>query len=384
MRKDIIIIGGGIVGLSVAYNILKMRKVKLAVFEKKYIGYGASTRNASHFRVHFWTEENTKFAIKSLEIIANFASKFGWNPLRYLSGYLWLLYDEQSLKVFENNNERLWSKLGFPVKILDKYEVKKCYPYINTDGLYAAILGEHDGKIHHDFMTFGYYYGIKKLGGEIIEYTPVNEIIVKGDRVIGVRVNSKVINTDIVVVAAGSWSRDLLKSVGVDLPLEPVRKEICVTEPAKPFIKPFIIDTRRESRGLYICQTIRGEVMGSIDYPEVKNTYSFTNTLKWLTEFSKLSIRLIPALKYLKFLRIWSGNYNMTPDHSHILGRDNDWPEGLYVATGYSGHGFMMAPYSGVVLAKYVLDGVMDELLKPYMPSRFKTGRLIKEEMVIG
>jgi sarcosine oxidase subunit beta len=93
---------------------------------------------------------------------------------------------------------------------------------------------------------------------------------------------------------------------------------------------------------------------------------------------------MIPSLRYARMMRMWSGFYEVTPDHSHILGRDPDWPEGLYVGTGFSGHGFMMAPFAGEVLAENVAEDKVHPLMKPYLPTRFKEGKEIKETMVIG
>ncbi len=385
MKRDYVIVGGGVVGLSIAYYLLKKKPgLKVSVLEKNYIGYGASTRNGSHIRVHFWSEENVRFAIESRKLMINLGKELGWNPILYLGGYLWLIFDEHTLKAYEEMNRRVWSKYGYPVIFLDEKEVKQRYPYLNISGLVKGVLGPQNGKIHHDFVTFGYYYGVKKRGGKVFEYNPVEELVVDDNKIKGVQTKNGFIEADNVIVAAGAWSKLILKTAGVDIPLTPVRKELGVMEPTKPFIEPLIIDMRPESQGLYICQTPRGEVMGSVDYPHVKNEYEFTNTMKYLSTFARHAINLIPALKYLSFLRIWSGDYNMSPDHSHILGRDDKWPEGLYVATGFSGHGFMMAPYVGVVMADHLIDGVIPELMKPFLPTRFEEGRLIKEMMVIG
>ena len=385
MKRDVIIIGGGVVGLAIAYYLLKKKKsLKVSVIEKKYVGYGASTRNGSHIRVHFWSEENVRFAIESRKLMIRLGHELGWNPILHLGGYLWLIFDEDTLKAYEEINRRIWSRLGYPVTFLDEEEVKRKYSYLNLNGLVKGILGPQDGKIHHDFVTFGYYYGIKKLGGDVLDYTLAKKIVVKENRVVGVETNKGVIESDSVIVAAGAWSKLFFEDLGIDLPLQPLRKELGVLEPTKPFIDPLIIDTRPSSQGLYICQTSRGEIMGSVDYPEVKDKYEFTNTMKYLSTFAKHAINLIPALKYLSFLRIWSGDYNMSPDRSHILGRDDEWPEGLYVATGFSGHGFMMAPYVGVVLSKYIVDGVVPALMRPFLPTRFKRKKFIKEIMIIG
>jgi sarcosine oxidase subunit beta len=317
-------------------------------------------------------------------MMKEFSRETGWNPILYLGGYLWLIFDEKILRAYEDANRRLWSKYGVPVDILYGDEVKTKYPYLNVDGLVAGVLGRQDGKIHHDYVTFGYYYAFKKLGGEVIDYTPVEHIVVKNEHVVGVETPTNYIEADNVIIAAGAWSRELFKQLDIDLPLEPSRKELCVLEPTKFFIKPLIIDTRPTSRGLYICQTPRGEIMGSVDYPKVLGKYEFNNTIKYLSTFAKQAINLIPKLKYLSFLRIWSGDYNVSPDHSHILGRDKDWPEGLYTATGYSGHGFMLAPYTGLLMAEYIVDGILSKDMEPFLPKRFKENRLINETMVIG
>lgn len=385
MKRDYVIVGGGVIGLSIAYYLLrKDPNLKVTVFEKKYVGYGASTRNGSHIRVHFWSRENAVFAVRSRRLMMKLASELGWNPILILGGYLWLIFEDETLKAYEDMNRRLWSRLGVPVEFLDKREVEERFPYLNVDGLKAGVLGPQDGKIHHDFVTLGYYHGVRERGGEILEYTPVDKIVVEENFVRGVETLSKTIEADNVIVAAGAWSKNIFSDIGIKLPLTPARKEQGVMEPTKLFINPLIIDMRPSSQGLYICQTPRGEVMGSVDYPEVKNKYEFTNTMKYLSTFARHAINLIPALRHLSFLRIWSGDYNMTPDHSHILGRGGDWPEGLYIATGFSGHGFMMSPYVGVTMADYLIDGVKDEIMDAYSPDRFKTEKLIHEAMVIG
>ena len=385
MKYDYIIVGGGIIGLSIAYHILKMDpNKKILVIERKFIGYGGSTRNSSHFRVHFWSEENVRFAVKSCKLILNFGKETGWNPIIMLGGYLWLICDEEILKAYEDTNRKLWSKYNVEVRFLDNSELRRLFPYINLDGFIGGVYGPQDGKLHHDFVTYGYYFSIKKMGGEILEYTPANRIIIKDNQVKGVETPSKYYEGENIIVAAGDRSRYILNEINIELPLKNERKEIWVSEPTSIFIKPLIVDMRSESKGLYIAQTPRGEIMGSIDYPTVYEDLEYNVSLRHFKEFARIAIKLIPALKYVRILRTWSGSYVVSPDHSHILGRDDEWPEGLYVATGYSGHGFMMGPYTGKVMAEYLLTGEIPIDMKPYLPIRFKENKLIKETMVIG
>lgn len=376
----IIVVGGGITGLTTAYNLAKMGASDVKVFEKRYINSGSSTRNASHFRVHFWSKENALFAIKSRKIILNLANETGWNPVFHQSGYLWLLHSEEQLEAFKKSNE-MWKSLGVGEKILEMDEVKERFPYINTEDYIAAFFGPQDGKVHHDHVSLGYYSAAKELGVKFYEHTKVEKIILEKNRVTGVKTEKGDFKADIVVVAAGVWSRDILKTCNVDIPIEPERKEICVTEPVKHFIDPLVIDMKT---GAYAGQTIRGEIIGSVDKPKIKGLVPQINTLAWASYWTKYITNVIPCLKYIKIMRAWSGYYAVTPDHSHILGRDPEWPEGLYVHTGYSGHGFMMSPYGGEVLAHHILTGEIPELMKPFLPTRFKEGKLVKETMVIG
>jgi len=385
MKHDIIIVGGGVIGLSIAYYLKKKAQdLDIAVYEAKYIGYGASTRNGSHIRVHFWTEPNVVFAIKSREMMLSLAKETGWNPTPYIGGYLWLIYDEDTYQAYKHTNSNIWSKYGAAVEFLEPNEILERYPYLNPGKLITGVLGPQDGKIHHDFVTYAYAYKFKNMGGKIYEYTPINSIILEGERVKGVDIGGKIIESEKVVVAAGAWSKNLMENIGINLPLTPSRKELSVLEPVNFFIKPLIIDMRSSSRGLYVCQTPRGEIMGSVDYPEVQGVYEFNNTVKYLSTYARAVIRLIPALKYLRVLRIWSGDYNVSTDHSHIMGRDDEWPDGLYVATGYSGHGFMMAPYTGLLMSEHIIEDKIHPDMEPFLPTRFKEGKLVKEMMVIG
>lgn len=384
MKAKIIVVGGGIIGLASAYYLAKLGGKDIVVIERQYIGSGASTRNASHFRVHFWSKENTLFAIESSKRYRELSRLSGWNPLIEYTGYLWLVSDEKTLKLYEEVNRILWSKLGVGISIFSRKDLQSRYPYLNLDDFIAGVFGVQDGKFHHDFVIYGYLNLLKKLKVKIIEYSEVTNLLMKNGDIIGVKTSNGVIYGDKVLIATNVWSRDLLLNIGIDLPIIAFRKEICVTEPLKPFIDPFIITLNPNYTGLYICQTMRGEVMGSIDYPEIRGKLKPGNTFIWLSKFANKAIKLIPTLKYARYLRIWSGYYDVTPDNSHIMGRSDNWPDGLYVAVGFSGHGFMFAPYVGELIAKYMLFDEIHKHMKPYLPDRFKTNRLINEIMVIG
>lgn len=376
----IAVVGGGISGLSVAYNLAVRNAGEIHLFEKNWITYGSSTRSGARFRVHFWTRENSRFAIESIKILERLSSKMEWNPIIYRGGYLWLLTDEQQIERFKETN-KMWSDLGIPGILLEQDRIKERYPYLNVDGVLGGFYGPQDGSFHHDYVCFGYYSLAKELGVLFHELTTVNEIVVENDRVKQVKTSNGLVDVDVVVLATGAWTNNLLHGIGIDLPTEPLRKEVCLTEPYHHFIDPLIIDM---GSGAYVGQTLKGEILGSVDYPTPPGLVELETRLGFVISWAKAVTKRIPALRNARLMRTWAGYYMMSADSSHIMGRDPEWPEGLYVAYGYSGHGFMMAPLVGELLAEHILTGRIDELMKPFLPTRFKENKLIQEKLVIG
>ncbi len=380
MRFRVLIVGGGIMGLTTAYNIALQGVRDIAVVEQSYIASGASTRNAGHFRVHFWAPENTQFAIESNKRLMDFVSKIRQNPEVHFGGYLWLLYDEEEVKAYKRSS-KLWSKMGVPGRFLMPKEISEEYPFVNVKGVIAGFFGPQDGKMNPNTIALAYYKMNKELEVRFLTYTKAERIIIKGKKVRGVQTTRGFIEAEKILVGAGGWTAELLKTTKINLPLDAERKEIGVTEPIKYFMSPEVISTKTKA---YVGQMLHGEIIGSIDYPLVKGLAPLVNTLDWCHAYAEAISELIPLTKHLMLLRSWSGYYATTPDHSHILGRDPEWPENLYVATGFSGHGFMMAPLTGELMAKNILYDKVDNLIKPFLPTRFAEGNLIHETMVVG
>jgi len=381
LRFRVLIVGGGIIGLTTAYNIALQGVHDVAIVEKGYIGSGASTRNAAHFRVHFWAPQNTRFAIESNSRLMEFCSKIGRDPEIDHGGYLFLLHDEALVKAFKRSNTESWNPLGVPGRFLTPEETSEEYPYVNVEGAVAGFLGPQDGKLNPNIISLGYYKMNKELGIKFLDHTSAERLVIKAKKVKGVQTTAGFVEADKILVAAGAWTNEFLKTVNVDVPVQPERREIGVTEKIEYFIKPLVISTKNDS---YVGQLLNGEVIGSIDHPIIKGLVPLANTLNWYRASAKAMSELIPIVKNLMILRSWAGYYAMTPDHSHIMGRDPEWPENLYVAAGFSGHGFGMAPFTGELMAKTILDNKVDELMKPFLPTRFKEDKLINETMIIG
>ncbi len=380
LTADAVIVGAGIVGLAVAYHLAR-RGFSVVVLEKDYVGSGSSTRNAGRYRVHFGNRENTEFAIRAIKRLESLSGELGWNGVFERSGYLWLIRRREVLENFEKLNEQIWKPLGVPVQVLTVEELRDRFPYINTQGLVGAVYGPQNGAFHHDYLVMGYYERVLDLGVKVYEHSEVRGVGVEGGRVTNVSSSNVFVKTRNVVFAAGAWTGEVMRNtLNIEVPIRPMRREIGITEPVKPVIDTYIIDTETN---LYIGQTMRGEILGSIELEGPEGFLPYGNTLAWLTAWAREAIKLVPGLRNVRIMRVWSGYYEMTPDHSHIMGRSNTWPEGVYVLSGFSGHGFMFGPYAAELLSNYIADGVMDPIMKPFLPDRFVSGSLIRELLVI-
>ncbi len=382
MKCKHLIIGGGVVGLSVALNLLLEKEGKVCVIEKSYVGSGGATRNAGRYRVHFGARENTIFAIESAKYLKKLTSITGYNILLTQTGYLWLVYNEETAKQFTEKNLE-YQKLGVPLTYLEPEEVYRKHPYLRQQkDLLGAFYGPQNGSFHHDAVIYGLWKKSLKLGGIVKEDVTAKKIITEKGRVAAVETDKGIIEADNVIVTAGAWSKPLLDQAGAELPLVPIRKEIMVTEPYKYTIDTFIIDAKRKT---YFSQTLKGEIIGSCGTgKEKQGLVPQTNTIEWMRKFAKHLTQILKGADNIRIMRAWSGFYNKTPDNSHIIGRDREWPEGLYTGTGFSGHGFMMGPYAGKLLAEYIITGKPSDLMKPFLPTRFKENKLVPEAFVVG
>jgi glycine/D-amino acid oxidase-like deaminating enzyme len=182
-----------------------------------------------------------------------------------------------------------------------------------------------------------------------------------------------------VVNAAGAWSPEVARMLGVALPNVPHRHEICSTEPLKPWLKPLVADL---SDGLYFSQSTRGEIVGGVGNEYVPKGLDQESSHGFLGRYARSLVRACPVLGNVKVLRQWAGCYDLTPDANPIVG-PVDGVEDFYQASGFMGHGFMMAPIVGKRLAE-TIDGVPAPEFERWNLRRFAQGKLLSEGMIIG
>jgi sarcosine oxidase subunit beta len=187
------------------------------------------------------------------------------------------------------------------------------------------------------------------------------------------------IATRVVVNACGALSPHVARMVGIDLPTRPHRHEICASEALKPWLLPLVADL---SNGLYFSQSMRGEIVGGISNDRVPEGESQASSARFLVLYARALVRLLPRLSALKVVRQWAGLYDLSPDATPIVGGVDALP-GFFLASGFTGHGFMMAPVIGQLLAQ-AISGAPPPELHDYRLERFQSALRRRERMIIG
>jgi sarcosine oxidase, subunit beta len=208
----------------------------------------------------------------------------------------------------------------------------------------------------------------------------VTDLDTRGGRIAGVATTRGSIATERVLVCAGAWSPEIARMAGVELPSRPHRHEICSTEPLKPFLRPLVGDL---ANGLYFSQSMRGEIVGGIGNHDVPPGPDQGSSLRFLALYSAALTSVMPILGSVKILRQWAGLYDLTPDGNPLVG-DVDEVPGLYLMSGFMGHGFMIAPIMGELFARWLLHGEERELFERWNLRRYREGKLLQETMILG
>ena len=380
MRKnyDVVIIGGGIQGLSLAYYLARDGSQRIAVFEKSYLGSGASGRNGEMIRSAFGTREWIGLWDKSLHLWENLAAELGFNVMFTRHGYLVLANNPEEFEGLKQNH-KTQQALGLQTELLNAGDVIRLIPALNPDMVAGGLLQTNAGFARHDAAIWGYARAARRLKVDIFPFTEVTDIGVQSGRVQAVKISGGDVETRLVVNAAGAHERRILQMVGLELPTEVHRVEIMVTEPLKPFLP-----TAVSSPGLlcYMHQSARGEFIGGAEQDDFVPSTSMRNSLGTTYAIASKYVRLYPRLAGVRLMRQWSGLTSQVPDHAPVLGPVPEI-EGFVLSVAWSGYGFMGGPGGGKALSEYILSGVLPPEIQPFNVRRLETGELIHEPAII-
>jgi sarcosine oxidase subunit beta len=378
-RAEVVVIGAGIMGLSIAYHLARLGMNDIVVVDKSYLCGGASGRNGGGIRAQWSSEANVRLMQESIRMCQDFAAEFKINVWLRQGGYLFLARTEERRRSLEESTT-LQRECGLATRMLSPREAQKIVPELSTDGVVAASYNPDDGVVFPWPFVWGFAQAARKLGVDIATFTTVEAIDVTGSRIDAVRTNKGTIATHKVVNACGAWSPEIARLVGVELPNRPHRHEICSTEPLKPWLKPLVADL---GNGLYFSQSTRGEIVGGIGQERVPPGLDQNSSFAFLGLYARALVATCPILGEVKVLRQWSGCYDVTPDANPIVG-PVDAIEHFYQASGFMGHGFMMAPVMGKLIAEHIAKQTHLPMFDRWNLRRFAEGKLLSEAMIIG
>jgi sarcosine oxidase subunit beta len=380
-KTEIAIVGGGVVGLAIAYYLARRGLEDVVVLERGYLAEGASGRNGGGVRQQWSTEINIRLMQESVELCRRFAVDVGVNVWFRQGGYLFLARSEKEVKRLERNIG-VQNRCGVATRMLDPKGAQDIVPELDLTGIVGAAYNPTDGILFPWPFLWGYARQAAAHGVRIFTQTAVNAIT-REDTGYAVATSRGTVHARRVINATGSWSPQVGKMIGVDIPTYPIRHEICSSEPLKPFLRPMVSEL---SSGLYCSQSMRGEIVGGVTVPGHGSTYAMGSTLEFLATYSRRLVKLMPILGDIKILRQWAGPYDQSPDGNPILGAPTDHPD-FFLACGFVGHGFMMAPIVGKLYAEWLTGGDKHEIFERYTLSRFTDGSNAaheKEDFNIG
>jgi sarcosine oxidase subunit beta len=390
-RADVVVIGAGILGLAIAYHLARLGTRSVVVIDKSYLCGGASGRNGGGVRAQWSSEANVRLMQESIRMCREFAHEMKINVWFRQGGYLFLARTEEVRRSLEKS-VGVQNECGLQTRMLTPKEARKIVPELDASGIVAASYNADDGVVFPWPFVWGFARAAKKLGVQVSTFTKVVGFRTSGSRIEAVvterdtgaspgRASTpRVIATSKVVNAAGAWSPEIARMLGVLLPNTPHRHEICSTEPLKPWLKPLVADL---SDGLYFSQSTRGEIVGGIGQERVPPGINQDSSFAFLGRYAHALTRACPVLGSVKILRQWAGCYDLTPDANPIVGPVDD-VENFYQASGFMGHGFMMAPIVGKLIAQYIVEEVPLPMFERWNLRRFKEGKLLSESMIIG
>jgi len=377
---DVAIIGGGIMGLAIAYNLAVRSRLRVVVLEASFLSSGASGRNGGGLRQQWSTEMNIRLMQESMEICRGFARDLRFNVWMRQGGYLFLMRTAATRAQIERHIA-LQNRCDVPTRLISTDEARQIVPQLVTEPFVGASYNPTDAVVFPWPFLWGYAAAATKRGVTIHTQTPVTSIDRPGTGGFVLHTARGTVTAGRVVNAAGAWSPRVAALVDLALPDWPARHEILSTEPLKPFLGPMV--SVLES-GLYVSQSMRGELVGGITLHEPKtHEIKLGSRLAFLHAMARGLAELMPILGDVKVVRQWAGPYDMTADGNPIVGEAAGVP-GFFLCCGFMGHGFMMAP----VVAKYYALHLLGKETHPFFSTwrldRFASGGAEPESMIIG
>ncbi len=371
MQTDVLIIGGGVVGASVAYHLAERSMTRVVVAERKTLGSGATGRSVGGIRQQFSSNVNIELSRASVELFEHMSRKWSGRFRFVQAGYLFLFTDKEQLSEAEKGC-RLQQQKGVAVEMLTPREIEKKFPYLRCEDILAGTFTARDGYADAYEANVLFAEEAARRGVAIFQETEVLGFEIHRGRIATIHTSRGSWEADWVVNAAGAYAANVGNMAQLQLPVRPYPVHVFATESFDGIGEgmPVIIDY---AHWLFLRQELRGILMGMND-PAQESTFELKVNWELAPEVAEKAIWRVPALERAGLKTAWTGLIEVTPDEHPILG-PTPGLENFIQAVGFSGYGFMMAPIVGRLIAEQILDGSMRSIdVSSLSIERFQNG----------
>ena len=382
---DVVIVGGGIVGASIAWHLTESGCRNVLIVEREsHQGKGSTGKSMGGVRAQFATAVNIQMSMYSIQFYAEFDERLG-QPGGYCpQGYLFVATRPSHLE-YLRSNQILQKSLGLTqVRMLSRDEIVARVPQLRSDDILGGSFCPSDGFVDPYSVMVGFTTCACEHGARVWRSTEVTAIHRDGSRISGVETTRGPVSTRVVVNAAGAWAAPVAALAGIDLPVEPLRRMLVPTEPFDGVSHeiPMVIDM---TNGFHFRPESLGFLLAWND-PEETIGYKMDFEPTFIEKILMRAADRVPCFENVAVnpKRAWAGLYEMSPDHHCILGQVEDVP-GFFCANGFSGHGVMHAPSTGRIISDLILRGKTDVVsqVETLSPARFAKGELLHETAVL-
>jgi sarcosine oxidase subunit beta len=369
---SVVVVGGGVVGCSIAYHLARRGQRDIVVLEREAVGSGTTSKAAGGIRSQFPTETEIRFSLEAIKTFERFQEEFGVDIGYRRIGYLFLIADPEDLAGYRQRMA-LQQRLGVDVREITPAEARAIVPALHVDDLIAAVWGPTDGMAGPAEVTSGFARRARELGARIVEGVDVTAIVVERGRAAGVTTSHGSIAAPVVINAAGPAAAQVGRLAGVSIPVLPRRRHIFFTEPFPEIPGPVPLTTDRAS-GFYFRKEMEQLLLSPGDVEDIGEDFTVPVDRGRIDETVEKALHRIPVVEKARIAGGWAGLRPLTPDDHAIIG----WApgvEGFFLAVGFGGHGFQHSPATGRYVSEWLLDGRPSLDLSLFDPGRFATGR---------
>ncbi len=375
-QASIIIVGAGIQGLSLAFNLTELGVRDILVLDAGYWQGGASGRNGTLIRGAFSSPEWTRFFAHSCHLWQGLSKRLGENVMYSRRGYT-MVGERSSTAAMLDRTLEVHRECGINSSLLTATGLREVLPALAHERVSAAVHLPDSGVAPHHAAMYAYRQACEARGVKILYRTEVTAIDQSAGRIGGVRVDEQRIATDTLVLAGGAESNRLAQLAGVPLDGYPMRLEAMALEPMRPLIGPAVALL---DRLCYMHQTARGEVVGGAEVAE-RPQHTLNADVPVMAATAKAYLEMFPQLGHARILRQWAGLVHISKDFGPLLGAHQQLP-GLFISAGWC-YGHAGAPAAGELLAKAIVSGEVDERMRPFAVDRFERNQPVVEPGIV-